>query len=268
MTKLLKITDEELDRLDQYFEDVSSEELEEIAPEVRDETPDVKINDETIQKFDSAYAEIPPENAIFGRVLLEIIEEKGVNLNYSSMSFFIMSKKNYLYHVLHEKSIPAPETAVVADEKAVRNLENHLKGPLVAKKFDGLVETERTKIEKVEGIREFADGIEYGDNILVFNELRKGDKYRCLIAGDTVISLEDTSDSWEVANEDLSYSNISNDLEETVKNAAEAIGTKTAEIVLRGGKVVDANPNPDLEMYTETSGKDAFKAVADAIKEE
>ena len=266
--KLLKITDQELPELDEYFEEVRSEELEQIAPEVRDKKSDVKIEGVSIEEFDSVYADIPPENAIFGRVLLEIIEEKGVNLNYSSTSFFIMSKKNYLYHVLHEKSVPAPQTAVIADQKAARNLENHIKGPLVARKFKGLVEAERTKIEKVEGIHEFADGVDYGENILLFNELRQGDKYRCLVAGDTVISLEDTSEGWEIQKEDLTYSNIPNDLEEVVLHAAEAIGTKTAEIVLRDGKVVDANPNPDLEMYTKTSGKDAYKAVAEALKED
>jgi len=266
--KLLKITNREIPELEQHFEENVSEKLEQIAPEVRGEKPDVKLDDISINEFDIVYAEIPPENAVFGRVLLEIIEEKGVTVNYSSTAFFIMSKKNYLYHVLHEKSIPAPKTAVVADEKAARNLENHLKGPLVAKKFDGLVEAERTKIEKVEGIQEFAEGVDYGENILVFNELRKGEKYRCLVAGNTVISLKDTSDNWKVKKENLGYSNLPNDLEKTVLQTAEAIGTKTAEIVLRNGKVIDANPNPDLEMYTETSGKDAYKAVAKALKEE
>ena len=266
--RLLKITDKEHEELDQYFEETSSEELEQIAPEVRGKNPDVKLNGSSVEDYNCVYAEVPPENAIFGRVLLETIEEKGVSLNYSSTAFFIMSKKNYLYHVLHEKSIPSPKTAVVADQRSARNLENHLKGPLVAKKFDGLIEVERTKIEKVEGIQEFAEGVDYGDNILVFNELRKGDKYRCLVAGDTVISLEDNSEGWKVKEEDLKYSNISKELEQTVLNAAEAIGTKTAEIVLRNGKIVDANPNPNLEMYTEISGKDAYKAVANALKEE
>lgn len=266
--RLLKITDQELPELDEHFDKVQTEELKQIAPEIRDKKSDVKIDGVSIEEFDSVYAEIPPENAIFGRVLLEIIEEKNVNLNYSSTSFFIMSKKNYLYHVLHEKSVPAPQTAVIADEKAVRNLENHIKGPLVARRFNGLVESEKTKIESVEGIHEFAEGVEYGENILIFNELRNGDKYKCLVAGDTVISLEDTSEGWKIKEEDLTYSNISQNLRDTVLQAAEAIGTRTAEIVLRNGNVVDANPNPDLEMYTETSGKDAYQAVAEALKEE
>lgn len=269
--KLLKITDEddkdEDEELDQHFEDVETAKIEEIAPEVRESKPDVKIDGESVERFDAVYADIPPENAIFGRVLLEMIEEKGIRMNYPSTAFFIMSKKNYLYHVLHEKNIPAPKTAVIADEKAARNMENHLKGPLVARKFDGLIETESTKIDTVDGIHEFADGVDYGENIIIFNELRKGDKYRCLIADDTIISLEDTSEGWQVEEENLTYSSLSSDLKETVKRAAKSIGTNTAEVVLRNGKVIDANPNPDLEMYTKISGKDAYSAVAQALKE-
>lgn len=266
--RLLKISERDLSGLDQYFENTASEKLKQIAPEVRDKKANVKIEDSSVESFDAVYANIPPKNAVFGRVLLEIIEEKGVNVNYSSTAFFTMSKKNYLYHVLHEKSVPAPQTAVVADEKAARNLENHLKGPLVAKRFDDLVEVERSKIEKVEDIQEFADGVDYGENILIFSELRPGNKYRCLVAGDSIISLEDTSDGWEVKEESLGYSNLSSELESIVRRAADAIGTNVAEIVLRDGLVVDANPNPDLEMYTETSGKDAYNAVAKALKEE
>lgn len=265
--RLLKITDEEHEELDEYFEEVETAKIEEIAPEVRESKPDVKIDGEPIERFDAVFANIPPTNAIFGRVLLEMIEEKAIRLNYPSTAFFIMSKKNYLYHVLHEKDIPAPKTAVIADEKAVRNMENHLKGPLVARKFDGLVETESTKIDTVDEIHEFADGVDYGDNIIVFNELRKGDKYRCLVADDTIISLEDSSDGWRVKEENLNYSSLSSDLKETVRRAAKVIGTNTAEVVLRDGKVVDANPNPDLEMYTKISGKDAYNAVAEALKE-
>lgn len=265
--RLLKITDEDdREALDEHFEEAETAGIEEVAPEVRDGKPDVEINGGPVERFDAVYADIPPKNAIFGRVLLEMIEEKGIKVNYPSTAFFIMSKKNYLYHVLHEKDVPAPKTAIIADEKAARNMENHLKGPLFARKFDGLVETESTKIDTVEGIHEFAEGVDYGDSIIIFNELRTGEKYRCLIADDTIISLEDNSDGWRVKEENLNYSSLSNDLKETVQRAANVIGTNTAEVVLRGGKVVDANPNPDLEMYTKISGKDAYNAVAEALK--
>lgn len=267
--RLLKITDTEEDAnegLERHFEEVETAQMEEIAPEIRDNKSNVKIGGRPIERFDAVYADIPEKNALFGRVLLEIIEEKGLTINYPSTAFFIMSKKNYLYHVLHEKDISAPKTAVIADEKAARNMEKHLKGPLVAKKFDGLVKAESTKIDTVEDIHEFAEGVDYGDHIIIFNELRIGEKYRCLVAGDTIISLKDNSDTWRIKKKNLNYSSISSDLKKTVQQATNVIGTNTAEILVRDGKVVDANPNPDLEMYTKISGKDAYSAVAEALK--
>lgn len=264
--RLLKITDDEENELDQYFDEVERVDLENLSPEVLDNTPDLKVNGELVEAFDSVFAEIPVENAIFGRVLLETIEEKNIALNYSSTAFFIMAKKNYLYPVLHEKDLPVPKTAVIADEKAARNMEDHLKGPLLARKFEELNEIEKTLIETVEDIHGFAEGVDYGENVIIFSELSKGDKYRCLVAGDKVISLQDTSDGWRIKEDDLTYSGISNDLKDIVRSAAYAIGTDVAEILLRDGQIVDANPNPDLKMYKDVSGKDAFKAVSDALK--
>ena len=266
--RLLKITDGQrnLEKLDEFFDSVKEVDIGDVSPEVSNGKSEIMIEGESVSEFDAVFASIPRESAIFGRVLLEIIEEKDVALNYSSTAFFTMSKKNYLYHVMQEKDIPAPKTAVIADEKAARNLESHVKGPLVARKFNGLSEVESTKIDTVEEIQEFAEGVEYGDSILVFNELRKGEKYRCLVAGDTVISLEDTSDGWRISSENLKYSSLSSDLRQVVEDTTSSLGTETAEILLRGGNVIDINPNPDLGLYTDISGKDAYGAVAEALK--
>ncbi|MFB6143787.1 MAG: RimK family alpha-L-glutamate ligase [Candidatus Nanohaloarchaea archaeon] len=264
--KLLKITAEEGEGLDRHFEQVETAAIETMAPEVIDGETDVKFNGSSVTEYDAAFAQIPKENAVFGRVLLEMLEEQGLALNYPSTGFFIMAKKNYLYHVLHQKDIPAPKTVVVAAEKAVRNVEKHLKGPLVARRFDELKETEKTKIDEVEQISEFAEGLDYAGSMLIFNEYSAGDKYRCLVAGDSVISLKDTSDSWKVGKDKLKYANPSKELKETVMETRRKIGTNVAEVVIRGEEVVDVEPNPDLEEYTEISGKDAYSLVADAIK--
>lgn len=269
--KLLKITSEddkdEDDELDQHFDEVKTASIEEIAPEVRDNSSDVKIKGKPVEGFDAVYAEIPEKNAVFGRVLLEVIEEKGIPLNYSSTSFFAMSKKNYLYSVLHEKKVSAPKTAVVADEKSARNLENYLKGPLVARKFEHFEESERKKIDTVEDISGFTEGIEYGENFILFQEYSKGSKYRCLIAGEEVISLEDTSEQWDVGKDNLRYSNIPSDIEALVLDAKSSLGFRTAEVLVRDEEVVDVNPNPNLGLYAKISGKDVYKTVAEAMKE-
>lgn len=266
--KLLEITDKEETRLQEVFEDVDRVEVEELAPEVIEKKSDVTLDGISISEYDAVYAEIPEKYAVFGRVLLETIEEKGVFLNYASTAFFIMAKKNYLYHVLHEKNIPAPETVVVASEKAVRNVENYLRGPLVAKKYEGMVLEESTKIETVDEIQDIAEGLNPQEDIMIFNELRFGDKYRCLVAGDQIISLADNSEGWKISRDNLQYANMSSDLRDIVRKTRDAIGTQVAEILLQDGRVIDVNPNPDLEMYTEISGKNAFEAVEKVYREE
>mgnify|MGYP000299941782 CR=1 FL=1 len=264
--RLLKITDREIPELDRHFEEVENVSVEDVAPEVRDNTANVKVKGKPVEGFDAVYTEIPQNNAIFGRVLLEIIEEKGLKTNYPSTAFFIMSKKNYLYHVLHEKKVPSVKTAVIASEKASRNIESELKGPLIARRFDEDLENERTKLSTVEEINEFADGIDHGNKFVVFHELNRGDKYRCLVCGDSCISLMDNSDDWDFSKDNLQYHSISKDQKEIVMKARKAIGTPVAEVLLRDGKVEDVNPNPDLEMYKEISGKNAYKDVVEAIK--
>lgn len=268
--RLLKITEGEecAEELDEHFEESQTVNLESISPQVTENQPNLRINEGMVSEFDAVYAQIPVENAVFGRVLLELIEEEAIPVNYSSTAFFSMAKKNYLYHVLHEKNVSAPKTAVVGDEKASRNLENHLKGPLVARKYNGLSEVESKKIDTVEGIGEFTEGIEYGENFLLFQEYSDGDKYRCLVSGESVVSLEDSSESWSLGKENLRYSNAPGDIEEMVLDVKNAIGTKVAEVLVRDEEIIDVNPNPDLELYSEKSGKDVYKMVSETLKQE
>jgi|GEM_PF-555717 len=268
LLKIINSDEDAKEGLDRHFEEVETAKMEEIAPEIRDNESDVNISSRPVEDFDAVYADIPQKNAVFGRVLLEIIEEKGVPINYSSTSFFAMSKKNYLYSVLHEKNVSSPKTAVIADEKSSRNLENHLKGPLVARSFEGFNESETKKIDTVEEISGFTEGVEYGENFIIFQELSKGTKYRCLIAGDQMVSLEDTSDDWSIHKENLRYSNVPNDIKNLVKDAKRSLGTRSAEVLVRNQEVVDVNPNPDLDMYSKVSGKDVYKIIAECITED
>lgn len=266
--KLLKATEKYEEQLKEYFETVETVKIEELTPEVINKKSDVKKHAKSVSEYDAAYFKIPQKNAIFGRVLLETIEEMGVQTNYPSTAFFIMAKKNYLYHVLHQRDIPSPKTAVIADEKAVRNIENHLRGPLIARKLKNLEEVEKTMIDEVKDIKKFSEGLEYGENLLIFSEYTKGDKYKCLYAGGDIISLKDTSEDWKFDNDSLKYSSLPSDLQETVKKTCQQIGTPIAELVIRGDKIVDIKPNPDLEMYTKLSGKDAFESVTEVLKGE
>lgn len=266
MTRLLKITDREYEELDELFDEVKEVAIDEVAPEVIDGQQDVKISGESVEEYDAAYIEIPPKNAVFGRVALEMIREKGVKTNHTSTGFFIASKKNYLYYVLHEKNIPAPKTVVIATDKASRNIEKELRGPLIARRLENLEESEAKKLGTVQEISEFAEGSEYEEDILLFHEYNKGDKYRCLVAGDQIISLKDRSEGWKFEEDSLSYSNISDEQREVVNKTKKALGTPVVEVKLRGNEVYDLEPNPDLELFTDVSGKNAFESAAEALK--
>lgn len=266
--KLLKITEEDHEEFDEFFDETEQVDLDQVAPEVVDGVGNVMVGDKPISEYDAVFADIPEKNAVFGRVLLEMIQDQNVAVNYPSTAFFIMAKKNYLYYVLHEKDIPAPKTVSVATEKAARNTQNYLKGPLIARRLEDLEETEAKKLDTVEEIQGFAEGSEYEEDILLFHEFNKGDKYRCLVVGDRIVSVKDDSEGWKFTKDNLNYSNISDTQEEIVRSATKKIGTRYAEILLRGEEVFDINPNPDLKMFTDVGGKNAHEEVADVLKEE
>ncbi|MFP4038420.1 MAG: RimK family alpha-L-glutamate ligase [Candidatus Nanohaloarchaea archaeon] len=266
--KLLIISENSLERFEDYFEEVDRARIDEVAPEVRDRGNDIKIEGESIRKYDCVYTEIPGKNAVFGRVLLEMIEDERIPVNHSSTGFFVSAKKNYLYYTLHEQNIPAAKTAIFSTEKASRSIEKQLKGPVVGRKFENLEEVENRKIDTVDSISEFVEGAEYQEDLFIFHEHRPGDKIKCLVIEDQVIGLRDDSEGWRFKDKNLKYSNISDRKEEIVKTTAKKIGAPMAEVMLRGDKVYDVNPNPDLERYTQLSGKNAFEAAAEMLKQE
>ncbi len=266
MTKLLKITDRDYEEFEEIFDEVEEAAIDEVAPEVMEGKKDVKITGESIEEYDAAYIEVAPKNAVFGRVALEMIVEKGVRTNHTSTGFFIAAKKNYLYYVLHEKNIPAPKTVVIATDKASRNIEKELRGPLIARKLESLEESETKKLDTVQDITEFAEGSEYDEDILLFHEYNSGDKYRCLVAEDQIISLKDRSEGWRFDEDSLSYSNISDRQREVIKKSSKALGTPVIEVKMRGEEIYDINPNPDLKLFTDVSGKNAFEAAAEALR--
>ncbi|MFB6191208.1 MAG: RimK family alpha-L-glutamate ligase [Candidatus Nanohaloarchaea archaeon] len=265
--KLLIAAESHVPEFEEFFEEVEHIDIDNLSPEIIEGKSDVRADEDTVRKFDAAFLRLPPRNAIFGRVLIETMQELGVHTNYPSTAFFVMSKKNYLYYVLNERGLPAPRTVAVATEKAARNIEQELELPAVGRRFEDLEETESRKMYGIEEVKDFVQGSEYEEDVLLFHELKDGEKYRCLVVGDRVISVEDSSDGWRFSKDSLKYSNVSDEKKETVRETARAIGAPVAEVLMRGEQVFDLNPNPDLEMYTEVSGKNAYSMVADHLKE-
>lgn len=266
--KLLKISQNGSEGFEPYFEESEVVDITSVAPEVIDAEFNIKVGDKTVENYDAVYAEIPVKNAVFGRVMLEMIEEAQIPVNHSPTGFFLSAKKNYLYYTLHEQNIPAPKTAVVATEKSARNLDKELKGPVIGRRFEDLEEVENKKLETVDSIQAFAEGTDYKDELLIFHEYSKTDKYMCLVIGDDIISVQDSTDTWRFSEDNLKYSNISDSQKEMVRKTVKKIGTPMAEVLIRGDQVYDIRPNPDLEMYTDVAGKNAFESVSQMLKEE
>jgi glutathione synthase/RimK-type ligase-like ATP-grasp enzyme len=263
--ELLAITDSDQE-LEEHFDEVTTASLEEVAPQIKNGKQDVKVGGESIDKYDAVYTKIPHKNAVFGRVLLEMIEDTGIGTNISSTAFFTASKKNYLYYILQQKDVATPKTISIASEKATRGIEKHIKGPVVARRFEELEEVESKKLGTVEAMHGFAEGVEYEDQFILFHEFSSGEKIRCLKIGDKIISLSEDSDSWKFNGENLKYSNISNDREELVREAAAALGADIVEVKLRGDEVFDIEPNPDFSVYENKSGQDLYGKMVEVLE--
>ncbi|PSG99470.1 MAG: hypothetical protein BRC29_05120 [Nanohaloarchaea archaeon SW_7_43_1] len=266
--RLLTISHEEVTGFDDFFDQVKDIDVARVSPQVVDGEARLRIEDEPIGNFDAVFTDIPAKNAVFGRVLLETIEEKDIPVDNYSTAYFTAAKKNYLYYVLTKRGIESPTTISVAAEKAVRNIDKHLEFPIIGKKLEDLEETEKRKIDSKEEIKSFSDGIEYEEDVLLFQELNEGEKYRCLFIEGEVISLKEGSDGWEFTGKNLKYCNLDNSQKELVREACESVGLRITEVLIRGSEIYDINPNPDLELYSEKAGKNAFSAVAKTLKED
>lgn len=238
----------------------------EVSPEVIKGERKVSVGDEFVEEYDAVYTQIPPENSVFGRVLLETIEEKEIPVDNYSTAYFTTAKKNYLYYVLSKRGIPCPKTISVASEKAARNIGHHLDLPVIGRRLEELKETEKRKLESEDEIESFSEGTEYEEDVLLFQEFNDETKYRCLVIDGEIISLRESSEDWKFTGENLKYSNISDTQKEIIENACNSIGLRIAEILIRGEEIYDINPNPDLELYSEKAGKNIFSEVTDLLK--
>jgi len=248
-----------------YFGEVVETDLRQLAPQVTSSGTGVMAGDIDVAGFDAAYIEIPLGSAVFGRVLFESLQDINVSTNHSSAGFFAAAKKNYMFYVLRDADVSAPSTVVASNARSARGLDKHLDFPVVARRLRGTKPVEMTALQSPDEVEGFAEGADE-DSVLLFSGLEKGDKYRFLVAGDTVVSLTDTSNGWRFDDTCLKYSNPGSDIEELARSAVRAIGTSVADVSVRAGEVVDIDPNPDIDLYSDAANRDAFEAVSEAVK--
>ncbi|PSG99624.1 MAG: hypothetical protein BRC28_03725 [Nanohaloarchaea archaeon SW_4_43_9] len=256
--RLLTISHEEIAGFDNFFDQVKDIDVARVSPQVVDGKARLRIEDEPIENFDAVFTHIPAKNAVFGRVLLETIEEKEIPVDNYSTAYFTAAKKNYLYYILNKRGIESPATISVAAEKAVRNIDKHLEFPIIGRKLEDLEETEKNFYQTLIAPIKFS--------ALELKKTRYW--YRCLFIEGEVISLKEGSKGWDFTGKNLKYSNLDNSQKELVRETCESIGLKITEVLIRGNKIYDINPNPDLELYSEKAGKNAFSAVAKTLKED
>ncbi|MFT4893092.1 MAG: glutathione synthase/RimK-type ligase-like ATP-grasp enzyme [Candidatus Nanohaloarchaea archaeon] len=264
--RLLTISKDKVEGFEDFFDEVTEADISEVSPEVIKGERKVSVGEEFVEEYDAVYTQIPPQNSVFGRVLLETIEEKEIPVDNYSTAYFTAAKKNYLYYVLSKRDINCPKTVSVASEKAVRNIDQHLDFPVLGRRLEELKETEKRKLESGDEIKSFSEGTEYEEDVLLFQELNEDTKYRCLVIDGEIISLREGSEDWKFNAENLKYSNISDTQKDIIKQAYSSIGLGVVEILIRGEEIYDINPNPDLELYSEKAGKNIFSEVADLLK--
>ncbi len=266
---LLMITDNEqfAEQFAQYFNEVTTKSIASVRIDAG-EGEQVLVDGASVDDYDALYLDPEPKTAIFSRVFLEVLLEKDINTNIDAATFFILAKKNYLPQVLEERNVPIPPTAVVSTEKGVSGIEDHLDFPVVGKKFEEFVRRDMSLLESEDELTSFVEHMDHGKHVLVLQEFVEGDVFDCLYVDGDIVSLKLESDGWR-AQADKSketYHTISSDLEEIVEQTVQAIGADICRVRLVDGNVVEAYLDPDLERFTEVSGKNMYEKVADYLK--
>lgn len=233
------------------------------------EEQEVLVSGEPIDDFDALYLEATPKIAIFSRVFLETLLEQDIATNLDPTALFILSKKSYLHQVLEERRCETPATAIISTEKGCAGIEEQLGFPVIGKKFEGFVRRDMNRIESSEELDSFVEHMDHGSHILILQEQVDGEVYDCLYIDGEIISIRLDGEGWRKRSGDAkqSYHSISSDLEETVADAATAIGADVCRIRLVGGHIVDAHLHPDLKRFKKITGKNVFGTVASYLAE-
>ncbi len=266
MTSLLVLTnnEEKYTDFEEEFEEVAYYSLADVSVNSGTE-PRVKVEDKNIkEEFDAVYLEPEPKASIYGRVFLEALQDENINANLKPNTFFILTKKHYLFKVLKEKQVNIPNTVAVPSEKGLTAIENNLDFPVVAKMYENFERKDIAKLDDCEELDSFAERLEYGENYTVIQEYKEGDIFDVLYIDGKTISLKIEGD-WEEDDVSRSYHNISADQKEEVCKAAKSIGTKLCRVRMVGDHVVQMKPNLDLDMFKKVSGKGVFGKTAKVL---
>lgn len=254
-------------RFENYFEEVEKKSL---ADLLIDTEGNVLVEGEDIENWDSLYIDPEPKAFNYLRVLLETIGQKKIRSNLDPSSIFLQAKKPFLFTVLADRGINIPPQVAISTEKGLTELEKDVDFPVIAKKYSSFELSEEKVFDDFEALKSFSELSEHGKDFIMIQEHSENEVFDILYIDGSMISLKLEESPWasgEGETASKKYHSISTDQKETVKNAAEALGTRICKVRLKGDQVVDIRSDPDLEDFKEKSGKNVYGRISDVLKE-
>ncbi len=265
LTSLLALTSDEPGGFEEYFDEVVQASLAD-ASIVTGEMPEVRVEGREIEEFDTVFLNPDPKAAIYARVFLESLQGRELRTSMDASTFFIMAKKHYLFKVLSERNVNIPTTLAVSNSQGVGGVKE-LEFPAVAKLYEGFELSNVEKVEDIDGLSSVAGRAEHGENFVLVQETVEGEMYESLYIDGEVVSLKVEGDRWSMGNDtSMKYHSLGSEKEDIVKDAAESIGTGLCRVRLKGDRIVDVDPDPELDMFQELSGKNVYGKVAEFLK--
>lgn len=268
MTENLLLLSEKIDKEDfeNYFEEIDQRSLADVMIKARKKS-EILIDGEPIESWDALYLEPHPKAFNFSRVFLEIINQKEIKTNIDSSSLFILSKKPYLFNVLTEKQVPKPTTSSISTERGLTEIEDDLDFPVIVKKYEKMEKKEVKIIETFEELKSFSENSEHGENYFIIQEYEEKEVFEVLYIDGQKISLKTEGNPWKSESEiKRKYHSLSDKQKEVVEKAAKALGSKICSLRLNGEEVTDMNPDPQLTLFKEKSGKSVHSRIANLLK--
>lgn len=270
MNLLIINSDDEIkEEFSENFEEIDLYPIENVKIDVHQGERFCKVNDTKITEYDSVYIKPNPKAITFSKVFLDSLTGKDVNTSIDGTSFYIISKKPYLFKVLQEKNVNIPLTYVVPSRKSAKGIEDDLGEKIVYTEYERYNKTDIKLIEDKKEVQTYTENLDSTDKYAILQEYIEGEVFSCLYIDGDIISTKITGDYWRLSpSEEYSerYHSLSNNLEEVVRNTADAIGANLFSVRIVGGYVTDVYANPDLKRFKKVSGKDTFGKVAKMLK--
>lgn len=257
------------DQFDPYFDEVQQRSFSSTRINLLQNEEKVLVKGGPAENYDGLFLIPEPGLVIYGRAMLEKLERE-LKTNLDSTSSYILLKKQYLYKVLNERNVPVPKTVVIGSQKSVSGIKN-LNYPVVGRMYEGFEDREKEVLHNKDEVLNFAEPIEYGEEVAVLQEFIEGEVFDCLVIGDEVVGLKlSNGGKWSLpAGEGKEkYYKVSSEVRNLVVKARKAVGPKVCRVKVVGDKVVNLSPDPCLERFEKASGKNTYEKVANLLQGE